>query len=375
MLSQFTLLCGLSLISCEDVADKYKQDIFKPEKEEEKGYVADYDDGENIYINVKIAIDKKGWDSQSETFFKGKLKEQWEQINTRFNSFGQKGNEKLARNYIFQPDLEDIIVYEGCSYWGNNGADTKVVAAMNKNIFKLTVIYDFFYEGAENGEYGGGCGDYDGIGTILVINASDGAKDKYNDHFDQYTYRAITHELGHFRGVIDLYAEVINGANNQVNGQSFMPTSCLMNDMTYTPDSESKWSDYAVKIINKAGVAKVPGMINNYMYEDFADELIVEAKSGDQPVDAVIKMYPQSGSYGNGILSTPKREFTLSSGSKTLHARSVFFNNPDYKWDRTGIFLVEATYNGVKKYEWLTDYMLHDSGMNNQKKYTLSIVF
>jgi len=67
----------------------------------------------------------------------------------RFNNCDKK--HQLKRKYIFKPDLDDIIVYDGCSYWGENGADTKAIQRMDKNIFKLVVIYDFFYEGARKG--------------------------------------------------------------------------------------------------------------------------------------------------------------------------------------------------------------------------------
>ena len=374
LLSAFLFMTSLTLSACEDVADKYKENIFVPQ-EPSTEYTADYDDGENIYINVKIAIDKKGWESQSPEFFRTKLEDQWKLINARFNNCGQKGDVKLTRKYVYKPDLDDIIVYDGCSYWGENGADSKVLAKLDKNIFKLMVIYDFFYEGGENGEYGGGCGDSNGIGTILVINASEDARDKYNNHFDDNTYRAITHELGHFRGVIDLYAEVIDGTQNPVNGESYMPISCLMNNMTYTPDAESVWSDYAVKIINKAGNIKLAGMINEYMYEDFADKLVFKVTQNGVPADATIKLYPQAGSYKNEISSAVAYQYSVTNGSIEMDARPVFFKNPDYKWDRTAIYLVEASYGEVKKYVWLADYMLHNSGIDGEKTYTVNFEF
>lgn len=361
------LLFSFMLCSCEDISDNYKENVVPQ-------YTLDYDDGQTIYINVKLAVDKKGWEEKGEEFFKTKLTEQWRQINERFNVCGQKGNVKLARKYVFQPDIDNIIVYDGCSYWGS--ADKYVISHMIETTFKLVVVYDCYYEGSEAGEYGGGCGNNNGVGTILVINASDAAKNKYNDHFDEYTYRAITHELGHFRGVIDLYAEVIDGANNPVNGESFMPISCLMNNQTYTPDAESVWSDYAVKIINKAGNKKVPGMIDEYMYEDFAKELVIKATEKGSPVNAEIKLYPQTARYANAISATPSKEIILENGVVNLDAYSVFFHNPNNdKTNRTAIFLVEANSDGRKKYVWLADYMLHNAGIDGEKTYTVNFEF
>jgi len=341
-------------------------------------YTADYDDGSTIYINVKIAIDQKGWNSNTPEFFKAKLKEQWDQINTRFNTSDKK--HQLKRKYIFKPDLDDIIVYEGCSYWGENGANTKAIKQMDQNIFKLVVIYDFFYEGAEKGEYGGGCGNDDGIGTILVINGSEGMKNKYNDHFGVYTYRAITHELGHFRGIIDLYADVVKGENNPVNGEAYNPPSCLMNEYCYMPDEESSWSDYAIKIINKTGNTKQENMIDELMFDDFADKILIKTTKKGELVDAKVSLYLATYSYetwSNTVSKTPYCKYDVKNGSYTVNdLRSLFYKNILEKNDRRQVFLVEATNNeGLKKYAWISDFEMHNSGMDGNKIYELKFEF
>jgi hypothetical protein len=363
----------LGLISCSSVPVNAD-----PEKKPDVKYTADYDDGSTIYINVKIAIDKKGWDSNTPEFFKAKLKEQWDQITARFNNSDKK--HQLKRKYIFKPDLDDIIVYSGCSYWGENGANIKAINQMDKSIFKLVVIYDFFYEGAEAGEYGGGCGNDDGIGTILVINASDGMKNKYNDHFGPYTYRAITHELGHFRGVIDLYADVVKGADNPVNAEAYNPPHCLMNDYCYTPDDESSWSDYAIKIMNKTGNIKKANLIDQLMYDDFADKMHITASKNGTPVDAKVNLYQASYSYvtwSNTVSKTPYCTYDVKNGSYLVDdLRSLFYKSKDVLYDRRQVFLVEAVNaEGQKKYAWISDFGMHDSGMDGNKTYELKFEF
>jgi len=351
------------MVACTPESDKLP--------EPEISYTPDYDNGEVIYINVKIAIDKKGWESRTPEFYKENLAQQWDQINIRFNVCDRK--QQLQRRYIFKPDLEDIIVYEGCSYWGDNGADTKVVKRMDKQIFKLAVIYDFYYQGQEHGEYGGGCGDFDGIGTILVINASEAMKDKYNNHFDQYTYRAITHELGHFRGVIDLYTYVVEAKNNPVSHEGFMPWHCLMNDYCYTPDQESAWSDYAIKIFNKTGNTKRANLINGLLYEDFANKLDVSVTKDNQPINAALRLYPVH--YGK-VDVNPSFSYDVVDGKFTIpDMRALFFKNPDVLWDRYHLFLVEAVVDGTKQYSWLADYMLHNAGLDNEESYLMSFTF
>lgn len=366
----------VTLVGCGSTSGN-DPEINKPDTEKPE-YTADYDDGTTIYINVKIAVDRKGCQTQSPAFFKEKLTTQWNEINARFNNCDKK--HQLKRKYIFKPDLDDIIVYDGCSYWGENGADTKAIQRMDKNIFKLVVIYDFFYEGAEKGEYGGGCGNNNGIGTILVINASEGMKNKYNDHFNQYTYRAITHELGHFRGVIDLYADVVEGKNNPVNGEGFTPPHCLMNDYCYTPDEESSWSDYAIKIINMVGNTKQSGLIDELMYRDFADNMIIKMTINGTPANGKIALYPATYSYEtwcNTVSKTPYCTYNIQNGSYIINnLRGLFFKNPENKWDRRQVFLVEATtVDGQKKYTWISDFMMHNSGMDGNKTYEVKFDF
>ena len=363
----------LGLIGCSSTSTNTD-----PEKKPDINYTADYDDGSTIYINVKIAIDEKGWDSNTPEFFKQKLQEQWDQINARFNNSDRK--HQLKRKYIFKPDLDDIIVYTGCSYWGENGANMKAINQMDKSIFKLVVIYDFFYEGAEAGEYGGGCGNDDGIGTILVINASDGMKNKYNDHFGIYTYRAITHELGHFRGVIDLYADVVKGADNPVNGEAYNPPHCLMNDYCYTPDAESSWSDYAVKIMNKTGNIKKANLIDQLMYDDFANKMHITASKNGTPVDVKVNLYQASYSYvtwSNAVSKIPYCTYDVKNGSYLVDdLRSLFYKSKDVLYDRRQVFLVEAVNaEGQKKYGWISDFEMHNSGMDGNKTYELRFEF
>jgi len=338
-------------------------------------YMADYDNGDSIFINVKIAIDEKGWKSKNPDYFKAELKKQWEQINTRFNNSDRK--KQLKRNYRFKPDLDDIVVYSGCSFWGENGANMKVINKMDKTIFKLVVVYDFFYEGAEAGEYGGGCGNDDGIGTILVINGSDGMKNKYNDHFGIYTYRAITHELGHFRGLIDLYADVIEAENNPITHEKFMPAHCLMNDFCYTPDAESYWSDYAVKIINKVGNQKKADLIDGLMYEDFPDKMAISVKKDGKPIESTVKLYQaeyDEKKWSSVIREVPFCSYPVSNGQYVADLQKLFFASESL-WDRRRVFLAEATVGTEKKYQWISDYLMHDCGLDGKKTYELNFSF
>jgi hypothetical protein len=363
------LLLTTSFILTGCSKDDDSEPIVKPIAE---SYIPDYDNGDTIYINVKIGIDRKGWNSKSAEYFRTELTKQWQQITDRFNNCDKK--HLLKRHYVFHPDVNDIIVYDGCSYWGENGANTKMINKIDKNIFKLCVIYDFFYQGSEAGEYGGGCGDDDGIGTILIINATDENKNVYSNLFDENTYRAITHELGHYRGVTDLYIDVVEAQNNAVNHEGFSPIHCLMNDYCYTPDAESCWSDYAIKIINKTGNEKKAGFIENLMHDDFADSISFTASKAGKPVDATLKFYAATYSYvtwSNEIGTTPVRSMDLKNGALTIDARNLFYHGTDI-WDHYHLLLVEADLSdGTKLYHWIPDYELHNAGMDGVKTYPI----
>lgn len=345
-----------------------------------KIYKPDYDNGDTIYMNVKIAIDEEGWNSKSPDYFKTELKKQWAEITTRFNSADKQ--KQLKRYYVFAPDLQDIQIYKGCSYWnGKNGdrlgANNKVLANLDKDIFQTVVIYDFFYNGSEAGEYGGGCANEDGINTILVINASEEMKNKYNDHFGIYTYRAITHELGHARGCIDLYAEIVEAENNPISGQGFIPPHCLMNDMCYTDDAASYWSDYAIKIINYTGVKKLNDIVNKTMYDTFAKEISISVTKNQKPQDAIIKFYPVI--YQNGanlVRATPQYTFQTKEGKYTNNdLKTLVFGDNAPSWGRWSMFLIEVGIQSEKKYQWLNDYSMQVTGLEGKNIHEMTFDF
>ena len=239
----FFSLAATVCFSCSDNGSNETMLPQEPDSEESINPGADgnydnigieYDDGTNIVMHVKIAIDKEGWDMRDETFFKTGLKKQWEGINERFNGLDKKG--KLQRNYIFIPDLDDIILY--------NFNDNKEVPAgshwevtrwhsdrIDLKKFQILVSYDFAIQEEEVGK-SGGHGDSNGLSNILVINPGEQNVGKFYDHFSDAanTVAAITHELGHCRGVIDTYLCRVNSKNNPVSGQGFEPEKGNMNN-------------------------------------------------------------------------------------------------------------------------------------------------
>ena len=82
----FFSLAATVCFSCSDNGSNETMLPQEPDSEESINPGADgnydnigieYDDGTNIVMHVKIAIDKEGWDMRDETFFKTGLKKHW----------------------------------------------------------------------------------------------------------------------------------------------------------------------------------------------------------------------------------------------------------------------------------------------------------
>ncbi|WP_343556355.1 hypothetical protein [Sphingobacterium sp.] len=329
----------------------------------------EYDDGTNIVFHVKIAIDKEGFDMRDMDFFKSKLKTQWDQINERFN--GLDKTNKLKRNYIFVPDLEDIILYNhndnaqdpSSSHWEvpdhhNNRID--------RSKFQCLVVYDF---AVQAGEKGGGFGDSDGVGNILVINPSESNIGKFYDHFAESanTVAAITHEMGHFRGVVDTYLCRVSAGNNPVSGQAFEPEAGNMNN-PYPALPDCAWSDYEMRVINANGAKKEFRMIYKTMRDYFPDEVEFNVTQGGTKVEnCKLNFYKIEG----GKVKTPfVKTYDFTGGTLRKGGHELFWYNDWVQWPWTyyDIMLVEAinTQTGAKGYSFLPAYEVHNKGIKDK---------
>lgn len=370
MKTSFLTLCLLCIL-CSCSASDDVEPITPPTPPPSTSADVEYDDGTKYIINVKIAFDKKGWQSRKPEYYREMLKKQWEQITRRFNECDKK--KQLKRKYEFIPDLEDILTFDGISTdWGTNGTDKQLIKQMDKSRFQLLVMYDCYYE-PEKGEHGGGCGTTEGISTVLVIQANTQSANKYFNHLeDKITMRAITHEMGHFRGAIDIYNNILQADKNQVNKQAHTPISCIMNDIAYNETESSYWSDYTLKVLNKTGNKKIVDIITRTMYDNFPNKLILKVTEKDRPIAATVKFYPMD---KKEIKAAAKWEYPISASGKTLDAKPIFypFGND---WWKYSLILLEATKpTGEKAYAWVNDYELHNTGLDGKQEHEVIIKF
>ncbi len=364
----YLMLMGLGLIffSCSKDDDNVEPDVDNPTPDEEIG--AEYDDGETIIVNVKIAIDIKGWQYHSPEYHKSQLKTQWNKITERFNAADK--DKKLNRTYEFRPDVEDILVYDGKSY--GDAHNDPLVSQMDLDKSQCLVRYDFFNDSDERGP--AASARKEGVTSILASNAGEQWDGIYCPLYEQdYIYKVLVHELGHFRGIMDIYWCGVN--NDPVSGNKFSAISCIMNDIAYKDvnDPAFKWSDYAIKVMNLTGNEKIVDIINTTMFDEFPDNMDFKVTKDGQPAAASVKIYPVE---SNTVKTTPIISFDVNNINRQ-DAKSIFYVNPsNNKWNRYHTILVEAkNASGEKIYRYVPTYEVHEAGLDGAKTFTLNLDF
>lgn len=203
------------------------------------------------------------------------------------------------------------------------------------------------------------------LDVMIIVNAHAGKDDlswgwlgapyltlghDYDGLFVPNAIDALVHELGHSRGMYDLYLEEVNKASdNPVNGQTCIATDGIMN----SPYGNNKWSDLTQFIINESADKKVAVKYWNYFPNLFR---IVVQKDNMPLQGAHVKLYP----VGLGTDANKVRETDVIMYRGTTDASGVYDfngNNPfAIDQDPSKVvynFLVQIEYNGKTEYEWM----------------------
>ena len=188
------------------------------------------------------------------------------------------------------------------------------------------------------------------------------------DLWTGYGVDACTHEMGHFRGIPDLYAEHVDADKNPINHTSFRSITDMMN----SPYGIRVWSPYSKMILNaNAGYGHI--IKNNY---DFMPKKVqVKAVLGNGSVadGAHINFYPVR-AYSYSVQAEPQYQCDINAAAPVF----TFDRNPFFIGSSTSDiyfnFLVETIYNGKKTYQW---WPMHDielsGGTIDANLYTLTI--
>ena len=331
-----------------------------------------YDDGTNIIYHVKLAIDEEGYKMMDEDmeFFRSQFEIQWEEINKRFNALDKKNI--LKRNYIFVPDLKDIIVFKYENANSNWEVAYNYRDRIDSNKFQLVVSYDFFKQEDEGGGgYGGKAPE--GMDHIKVTCYSNN-KDQIRKYagIDGLSDESIVHELGHYRGLIDTYNCSLNASSNKVNGQGFQPERGNMMGACYEPTEKIEWSEYEMYVINATGAPHCS--IWETVADYFPENMEISVTENGQPVESfTLKFYPMK----DGKIDTASRTHTKEGNKITIDAKKLFWKAEgwwdSYPWEFYYLFLVEAiNKDGKKAYRMLPVYEVHKQGLLDKSEYNIS---
>lgn len=327
---------------------------------------------DTIEYNVYVAADYEGVMHHGGTdAYRKKLNLLFDQVNDFWNS---AGSGKFNFYFKYNPDLQ--VVYK-CSSRQLEKTFMQCNGFTNYDVlFIIDSILNFEDEESGKGWY---CSLGEGfLNTIVCRSRSNTEHEKLFDV--DYFCRGIAHELGHYRGVTDLYADRILESKNPVNNIQYEPDSCVMNNHynTYT------WSDYAINIINHTAKSTRPAKdFNGFFRSMFPNNIRVSVDAkGKNVKDVTLNLYGSRARY-NDLIPTPYKTYaTDKNGECIITNIPALYDNPtpplntdDLPWNRWFSFVLEAEYKGNKKYVWLPEYEVQQAFFRNEECIEVRISF
>ena len=333
---------------------------------------------DELEFRVLAYIDKpsvEGHLGGSERVVKTRMNSLFRQVTNYWN---ECSHGKLKYKYKYT--LADMVVYEGSS---NDATFRRKVYndPMDFSKYDVVVLFDCKQDNGETGNGGGAAGGGSDNRTVITVIAGKDPKDIFNDA----TYRTLVHELGHYRGVTDLYQYIIAAKDNPVSHEAFNAPDCVMNWA-----AAGQWSDYAVNCINLfAGSKQIGKDFPDAFNSLYPKKIEINVSVSDQPKRGInIKLYGsraggsshdrdiwpevfisgQPDSNGKYILNDTKKYFVPS--------RSEFTNLPsDLPYGRWFGFLAEVVYGSSKKYVWMPEYLVQMPYFEDKDTYSVNVSF
>lgn len=327
---------------------------------------------DTIEYKVFIAVDKAAvehWGGKES--YQTQLNAFFEKMNDFWNEAGQ-GRFKYYFRYV--PDLQ--VVYDCSSRQLENIYKQSAGFPNHDVLLIIDSLLDFDDEEGAKGWYCGGVKE--GLSMVVCRSRS---KTEHEDLFGvDYFCRGVAHELGHYRGVTDLYADRIREKNNPVNHIGYEPDSCVMNSHYKT----YKWSSYAVNVMNHTAKSKRPGRDFPGLFKQmFPQNISVSVKAnGKKAKGVVLNLYGSRAGF-NDLIATPYRTYqTDKKGEYLITDVPNLYDNPaeplhtdKLPYNRWFTFLLEAQYKGQKKYVWLPEYEVQQTFFENKDTYPVTIEF
>lgn len=323
---------------------------------------------DTLIYRVFVAADKVGVDYfGGEAEYRTKLTK----LFLETDEFWNNGSDKFRYYFRYIPEL--MVVYEGSSKVAENYFKHNVDSTRHDVLLIIDSILD--YEDESGGWYCGG-----GPNNLSVVACRGRSKTEHESLFDGKGHRGIAHEFGHYRGVTDLYADRIKAENNPVNNLRYEPDSCIMNNHHRT----NHWSSYAVNIINNTALSKRPSREFPGLFRQmFPEDINITVKVKKKPKAGVKLNLYGSRAVHNDLIATPYRTYeTDRKGNCLITGVPGLYDKPEpplytdnLPYNRWFTFVLEAEFNGEKKYVWLPEYEVQNIFFENKETYNVTINF
>jgi hypothetical protein len=274
-------------------------------------------------------------------------------------------NNKLARRFAdvnalyrgknalpwFDGDVEFVPVFSASHVYDLSSATIFRQAPAYRGDYPYLLLLDG-RAGDQPGEWEHS--DWTGWGNEVVSLCYRRADGSIEDMLSSYTTsEAITHELGHARGVPDVYAMAVT--SNPVGGGNFEPVTCIMNVCW----GGTAWSPYARLLINR-NRDLVQGQEGFHPLEEVSFPLAARlevTRRGAPLAGASLNIYREK-MYENRIDPEPAFQKTLlADGTISLSPRELFIA-PGETGLAYGVLLLEIIDGDDKLYRFLPAYDL-----------------
>ncbi|RYF78803.1 MAG: T9SS type A sorting domain-containing protein [Cytophagaceae bacterium] len=286
-------------------------------------------------FSVEVAIDKQTAEYYQRTTskdIKTIVSEQLATVTANFNIAKQQASPNF--NGILNFYLDTIYVFDG-------NTQNELNKPQTKRNYKV-IINGFATDPSGGGWYGS---------TKTIYH--NWKWNYFDGPFAKYATDGLTHEFGHARGAIDLYALKVDADKNKISNSAFEPPNSIMN----YPYDNIIWDAYTVNILNATGGSQV--INENYITTAFPKNIAVKLSDyqGIELGNSSIDVFPVEW-FSNSLTSTPL--LTASTDNKGLYQLPYNPFQPgltNYPWHiKYCNFLIKVTHDSDIQYGWMPLY-------------------
>lgn len=282
-------------------------------------------------FSVVVAVEKQTADYFQKTYAKSIndiVAAQMATVNANFNS-------SPSFNGLYNFHVDSVYVFDG-------PAQNEVFRSHPRFQYCVVVDGKFTTPTVGGGWYGGTQTIYHSWGW-----------NEWDGPFASFATDGLTHEFGHARGAIDIYALQVDGTKNPVNGQSFEPVSSIMN----YPYGNITWDEHTTNLLNSTADRPLEG--DQWIVRPFPNTIGINVtnQQGVPLSNATIEVYPVDW-YSATVTATPVLTVTTDgTGNYTFPTNPFRPSSSGFPWTmRYGNFLIKATYGSSVQYKWMPIY-------------------